>query len=99
MEDFTVLIITVLIGLIPAFIASNKGKNFYLWWFFGFILWIVALPWALLMKGDPDFIAQKNGLVKCPYCFEWIKPEAIICKHCRKDIRPTDKLVHSQHGM
>ena len=81
------LVFAVVLGLIPAFIAMRKGKSFFLWWFFGWALFIVALPWSLLMKGDPDFIARKNKLVKCPYCFEWVKEEATICRHCRKDMR------------
>ena len=85
--DLITLGIAVVLGLIPALIAKNKGKNFFLWWVFGFAFWIVAFPWSLIMKGDPDFIAQKKGLVKCPHCFEWVKEEAIICKHCRRDMR------------
>lgn len=45
-----VLIFFVLLGLIPAAIASNKGRSFALWWLYGASLFIVALPMALLMK-------------------------------------------------
>lgn len=49
-----ILIIIVLLGLIPATIASKKGKSFWIWWFFGMALFIVALPMALIMKSDQE---------------------------------------------
>ncbi len=45
-----IFIFAVLLGLIPAAIASHKGRSFALWWFYGALLFIVALPMALLMK-------------------------------------------------
>src|SRR3989304_1814806 len=39
-----------ILGLIPAFIARQKGRNFIDWWFFGAALIFVALPAALLIK-------------------------------------------------
>lgn len=53
-----VLIIAVVLGLITGFIASRKGRSFLLWWFYGAMLFIVALPMAIFMKpldadGDP----------------------------------------------
>lgn len=44
----------VILGLIPAYIAQQKGRNFYDWWFFGAALFPVALPWALIMKSEGD---------------------------------------------
>jgi len=85
------LILAAIIGLIPAYIANKKGGNFFLWWFFGWMLWIVAMPCAILMKGDPNVIAERDGLVKCPLCAEWVKEEAVICKHCRKDMRKQEE--------
>jgi len=43
------------------------------------------------VKQDTDFSAfgtTKDGekLVKCPYCAEWIKQEAKVCKHCGRDV-------------
>lgn len=39
-----------LLGLIPAKIAQNKGRNFFDWWFFGASLFPIALPMAVKLK-------------------------------------------------
>lgn len=33
----------------------------------------------------------KNQLKKCPFCAEWVKPEATTCKHCHNDLPPAKK--------
>jgi cytochrome c-type biogenesis protein len=38
------------LGLIPAMIARQKGRQFIDWWFFGAALFPIALPAALLIK-------------------------------------------------
>ncbi|HJW89299.1 MAG TPA: cytochrome c biogenesis protein CcdA [Anaerolineales bacterium] len=38
------------LGLIPAAIAREKGRNFFDWWFFGATLFVVALPLALRLE-------------------------------------------------
>lgn len=42
--------ISALLGLIPAHIAQKKGRSFGLWWFYGWMLFIVALIHSLVMK-------------------------------------------------
>ena len=49
-----ILILAVLLGLIPAYLARKKGRSFGLWWFYGALLFIVALPHALIMQPLPD---------------------------------------------
>jgi cytochrome c-type biogenesis protein len=45
-----VILGAALLGLIPAVIARQKGRNFYDWWFFGAALFPVALVFALRLE-------------------------------------------------
>jgi hypothetical protein len=83
------LILAVLLGLIPAAIARSKGRDFVLWWIYGAMLFIVALPHALLMKANPDAIEARQaseGMKKCPFCAEMIKAEAKVCRYCSREL-------------
>lgn len=43
MYYFFVLFIAAIIAFIPANIAKEKGHSFTTWWFYGWMLWIVAI--------------------------------------------------------
>jgi ssDNA-binding Zn-finger/Zn-ribbon topoisomerase 1 len=79
------LVISAIVGLIPATIAYKKGRNFFAWWIFGAAFFIVALPAAILVKSQEE---TGFGKRKCPYCAERIRPEAQVCKHCGRDLPP-----------
>jgi len=84
------LVIAVFLGLIPAVIADQKGRDFFDWWVFGWLLFIVALPTALLLKpniAELETRQLEQGTVKrCRYCAELVKREARVCKHCGRDV-------------
>ncbi len=40
------------IGIIPAFIAAKKGRNFAKWWLYGWILFGLALIHSIVIKPD-----------------------------------------------
>jgi hypothetical protein len=65
------------LALIPAWIAHRKGQGFSTFYVFGLLLWIVAVPVALLVKDRRS---------RCPECAEIVKPEAKKCPHCHSEI-------------
>ena len=82
-------LLAVLIGLLPAYIARSKGKSFVLWWIYGALIFIVALPHSLLMKADKNAVegnALAEGAKKCPYCAELVKKEAVVCRFCHREL-------------
>lgn len=47
---FIIILALVVLGLIPAYVASKKGRKFIDWWFFGAGLFPIALPMAIYIK-------------------------------------------------
>lgn len=89
----TVHLISFFIALIPAIIAKSKGRNFFLWWLYGTLIFIVALIHSLIISPTEES-QLSSGMKKCPYCAELIKGEAIVCRYCGKELPkaiPNDK--------
>ncbi len=79
-------IIVLIIVMIPAVIAYQKGRGSALWWFYGLILWPIALIHAACLSPTEDVKEKRllaQGMVKCQFCAEIIKRDAKICKHCK----------------
>lgn len=56
------LVIAAGLAFIPANIAKRKGYSFGLWWFYGWMLWIVAIIHVNFIpdKNAPQIPAQQN---------------------------------------
>ena len=67
--------VSLFLGLITGMIASSKGRSFGEWWFYGFAMFIIALPCSLFLK-------DKSGK-QCLDCREWVAKEATVCRFCQ----------------
>ena len=75
------LIWTIFGALVGALAAQRKGFSMVL----GILGGMLLGPLALLML----FVTGVGGgdaRRKCPFCAEWVKAEATICRHCHKGL-------------
>jgi hypothetical protein len=98
MKAMEFLLLAALVGLIPAVIAHNKGHSFLGWWIFGAALFIVALPMAIVLKPNEDRMEASGELRRCPHCAEMIRPQAVVCRYCGRDVSPVPVAAQSLRG-
>lgn len=73
------------LALIPANIASRKGRSFAIWYIYGLCLFLIAFIHSLCIK-DNDIAKTFKGWHKCLYCGEFSRPEATVCRCCGRDL-------------
>ena len=54
-----VLSIVLIIGIIPAMIASSKGRSFFLWYIYGVLFFIIALVHSILISKNSELVSAE----------------------------------------
>ena len=87
-EVFWVVLVMqgIVFGGFSAFIASQKDRDSFSWFFLGFFFSILAVL-ALIAIPKREITDHSNANLRtCPYCAEQVKVEATICRFCQKDL-------------
>ncbi len=84
-----IALIWIVAALVVAFMAFSWGRRFWAWFFYGLLIWPIALI-HLLVAGRTEkgrrMKAIDEGRRRCPHCAEFIRLEARVCPFCRTEL-------------
>jgi hypothetical protein len=75
------VILLAIAGIVGSIIARRKGRNPIGW----FILCAIV-PFLIVVIAVLPPLVSKGYTKKCPYCAEIIKEDAMVCKHCGREL-------------
>jgi hypothetical protein len=82
--------------------AAKRGRSGILFFLLSLILSPLLVAIILLLLGGNTKVVEKKQLrsgifKKCPHCAELVKSEALVCKHCKKEL-PLKVPVNDEDG-
>jgi hypothetical protein len=70
-------------AVVVGVIAGNRGRSGFGWFLLACIISPLLAAILVLALGTPKVDPAGDGQhKKCPACAEWVKREALKCKHC-----------------
>ena len=79
----------IICPIIAGIVAGKKNRSGVGW----VLLTLLLSPLLLLVLLVLDPIHSRESEKKCPFCAEWVKAEATVCKNCGKEMPAVAKQV------
>jgi hypothetical protein len=84
-----IVVVCLFFGFLGAVVAQRRSGETGGGFLMGLLLGPIGVLIAALKKPDPTLVdrsRQREGLTKCAFCAEYIKAEAIVCRHCGRNV-------------
>lgn len=90
--SFLIFIIKTIVAGIIAASAWNKGRSFFIWLLYAYLMPVVAFIHVMILGPDEDGILYRKHMAICPECARPVDPDSTKCPTCRSDL--TEKYLY-----
>lgn len=83
-KELFYIALPLICSIISYIIAHKKGRCAWGWALVS--LFIPPLIFIIFLLNPTQKVMEREGKVQCPYCREWIYPDAKLCRFCKKEL-------------